>query len=327
MNPDPPRLSLGVDVGGTKVLGLAVDSTGAIVARTTEPTPTRSPAENLGALVTEVVARTITDLERATDGRAIDAPACIGLPGMVRRDGVLAFAPHLRGAGGLDLGRTLPDRGGRTIAVRNDADCAAVAEQRRGAAVGHDNVVIITLGTGIGGGVIVDGTLLRGAHGFAGEFGHMVIETNGPECPCGARGCWERYASGSAVGRFAREAAQAGRLEGVVASAGGDPEAVRGEHVTAAALAGDVEALEILDRVGWWLARGLSNLVASFDPSCIVIGGGLSQAASLLVPAANRYLSDLLEGGRSRPSVEVVTAAFGPDAGAMGASLIAREQR
>jgi glucokinase len=327
VNPRPSELALGVDVGGTKVLGLAVDASGTIVARVTAPTPQRSPAAKLGELVTDVVARTITDLEVATGGAAIDAPACVGLPGMVRRDGVLAFAPHLRGASGLDLGRALPERGGAMIAVRNDADCAAVAEQQRGAAGGHNDVVIITLGTGIGGGVIVDGTLLRGANGFAGEFGHMVIETNGPECPCGARGCWERYASGSAVGRFAREAAQAGRLEGVVASAGGDAEAVRGEHVTAAALAGDEEALEILDRVGWWLARGLANLVASFDPSCIVIGGGLSQAASLLVPAANRYLADLLEGGRSRPPVAVVTAAFGPDAGAMGASLIARGER
>ena len=321
----PSGLSLGVDVGGTKVLGVALDPQGAVVARSVAPTPQRvgTASRSLGSLVTTTVTHVLRELEQETDGACVDSPACIGLPGMVRRDGVLLFAPHLRGAEGLDLGSALPRRGGASIKVLNDADCAAVAEQRLGAAHGHANVLVITLGTGIGGGVLVDGTLLRGANGFAGEFGHMVIDPTGPECPCGSRGCWERYASGSAVGRCARDAAEAGRLEAIVERAGGDPEDVRGEHVTAAALAGDAEALTLLDHVGWWLARGLANLVASFDPSCIVIGGGLSRAADLLVPAARRHLRGLLEGGAQRPEIELVRASLGPDAGAVGAALIA----
>ena len=135
---------------------------------------------------------------------------------------------------------------------------------------------MVTLGTGIGGGLLQGGTLLTGAHGFAGELGHMVVDPSGPPCPCGRRGCWERFASGGGLGRLAREAAQAGQLPEVVALAGGDPEAVRGEHVTAAARAGDPGALAVIGQLGWWVALGLANLVAVVDPSMVVLGGGLA---------------------------------------------------
>jgi len=321
----PPSLALGVDVGGTKVLGVAVDPNGRVVAEGREPTPQAMEADG-GERLADTVASVITTLAADVGVPVRSLPIGVGLPGMMGRDGVLLFAPNLRSASGADLVGLLEKRlGGSRVAVANDADCAALAEQRLGAARGHDDVIVVTLGTGIGGGLIVGGELVRGGRGFAGEVGHMVINVSGPACPCGARGCWERYASGSAVGRLAREAAQAGRLEAIVASAGGEPEAVRGEHVTAAALAGDRDALALIDQVGWWLARGLANLVHVLDPTCIVIGGGLSEAGALLVPAARRHLVGLLEAGDLRPPIDVVAATFGQEAGSIGASLLARE--
>ncbi len=144
-------------------------------------------------------------------------------------------------------------------------------------------MVLVTLGTGIGGGLIVGDELVRGAAGFAGEPGHMVVDPNGPPCPCGRRGCWERYASGSGLGRLGREAAEAGRAGAVVALAGGDPEAVRGEHVTAAAAGGDPEALAVMADFAWWVALGMANLVNLLDPEVVIIGGGLAEAGELLL--------------------------------------------
>jgi glucokinase len=180
----------------------------------------------------------------------------------------------------------------------------------------------VTLGTGIGGGIISSGRLLRGCNGFGGEIGHVVVDPTGPRCPCGKRGCWERYASGAGVARLAREAAIAGRLGSVVATVG-DAEAVRGEDVTLAAAGGDEEAQRVLDEVGWWLALGLANLAAILDPACFVLGGGLSDASALLVPSTNRHLVGLLEAGGRRPTIPVLAAALGPRAGAVGAALLA----
>ena len=163
---------------------------------------------------------------------------------------------------------------GRTLLIENDANFAVLAEQRLGAARGHDHVVMVTLGTGIGGGVMFDGRVQVGSGGFAGEIGHMVVDPNGPSCPCGRRGCWERFASGAGLGVRAREAALAGRLAEVVRLAGGDPESVRGEDVSAAAAAGDPAAQHVIREVGWWIGFGLANLAAVLDPGCFVLGGG-----------------------------------------------------
>ena len=158
---------------------------------------------------------------------------------------------------------------------------------------------MVTLGTGIGAGIITSGRLLHGAQGFAGEPGHMVVDPNGPPCPCGKRGCWERFASGSGLGRLARDAASGGRLDAAVALAGGDPEAVRGEHVTASARAGDVESQAVLDELARWIALGLANLVNVLDPALIVIGGGLVEAADLLLPPGPASLCRPGDGRRS----------------------------
>jgi glucokinase len=151
----------------------------------------------------------------------------------------------------------------------------------------------------------------------------MIVDPNGPPCPCGKRGCWERFASGTGLGRLARDAASAGHLDAAVALAGGDPEAVRGEHVTASARAGDAESLAVLDALAQWIALGLANLVNVLDPGIIVIGGGLVDAADLLLPDVRARFADFVMAGEERPELPIVPAALGERAGAIGAALLA----
>src|SRR4051812_20906569 len=189
---------------------------------------------------------------RSDVGAAVDSIG-VGVPGLVNNDGVLRFAPNLPAVVELrlrdELSRRLP---GAHLRLENDATCAGWGERVRGAARGTDHALLVTLGTGIGGGLVSEGLLVRGANGFAGEIGHMVVDPHGPRCPCGKRGCWERYASGSGLGRLAREAAHAGRAGRMVQLAGGDPEDVRGEHVTSAAAESDDDARAVLATFAWW---------------------------------------------------------------------------
>ncbi len=151
----------------------------------------------------------------------------------------------------------------------------------------------------------------------------MIVDPNGPPCPCGKRGCWERFASGTGLSRLARDAASGGRLDAAVALAGGDAEAVRGEHVTASARAGDAESQAVLDSLAHWIALGLANLVNILDPEVIVIGGGLVEAADLVLPEARTRFAQLVMAGEQRPIVPIVPAELGERAGAIGAALLA----
>jgi glucokinase len=249
----------------------------------------------------------------------------VGAPGLVDNTGVLRYAPNLPRGTGLHIVDRLSTRlGGMRTVVDNDATCATVAEWAFGAATGVTDAVMVTLGTGIGGGIIAGGHVVRGASGFGGEIGHMVVDPTGPVCPCGKRGCWERFASGSGLGRLARDAAHAGRLDEVVSLAGGDPESVRGEHVTMAAKAGDTGALAVLGELGWWLGLGLSNLALVLDPAVMVYGGGLVETVTLVLDKVQAAFDDLLEGHAYRPEVKIVPALLGERAGAIGAALVAR---
>ena len=223
---------VGIDVGGTKALGVALDRSGAIAQQVQRPTP--RGAESLDPLVD-----TLVDL---ADELGVDGSLGVGVPGLVTRDGVLRAAPNLDGVADFAVATLVGERLGHPVSVDNDATCATVAEWQLGAGQGANDLILVTLGTGIGGGLVADGVLHRGRNGFAGEFGHMVVNPNGPRCPCGRQGCWERYASGSGLAMLAREAATGRRLRAVVEHAGGDPQAVRGEHVQAAAREGDEEA-------------------------------------------------------------------------------------
>jgi glucokinase len=309
-----PGLTVGIDVGGTKCLGVGVDGRGAVVAEHRVPTPTTGEGL-LDALV---------EVAQNLRGRLGPVEVGVGVPGLVDIHGTLRFAPNLPGVTEVPVGRALTDRLGGTVHVDNDATCAGWDESQLGAAAGAGDVLLATLGTGIGGGLVAGGRLVRGANGFAGEIGHIVVDPNGPLCPCGRRGCWERYASGSGLGWMGREAAQAGRADRVAVLAGGDPEAVRGEHVTRAAAEGDQAALAVMDRFAWWLALGLASLANVLDPARIVIGGGMVESGDVLLAPTRRAFAALVEGVEHRPDIPIVAAGLGERAGAIGAALLAR---
>lgn len=309
---DPAARRVGIDVGGTKALGVALDGGGRVLAEARRPTPRGD--DSLEPLLDVLV-------DLAQELGAVDDLG-IGVPGLVTRDGVLRAAPNLDGVADFAVGPLLAERLGHPVAVDNDATCAAVAEWQLGAGRSVDDLLLVTLGTGIGGGLIANGAVQRGLNGFAGEFGHMVVDPNGPRCPCGRRGCWERYASGSGLAMLAREAATGHRLHLVVEHAGGDPQNVRGEHVMAAALDGDEEALEVIDEFGRWVALGLSNLTNAFDPSMIVLGGGLAAGSDLYLGPIVRWYRELLYQPHLRPAPRIEFAEWGPLAGAVGAALL-----
>lgn len=302
---------IGVDLGGTKCLGLALDDAGQTVAEHRVATPRGAAA------LLDVIDETVD---------ALGPPSAIGvgLPGLVDVRGVLRFAPHLPGIVDFDMAAALHERyPDAAIRIDNDATCAGWAETQVGAAHGSANAITVTLGTGIGGGVIANGRLVGGANGYGGEIGHMVVDPHGPPCPCGRRGCWERFASGSGLGWMAREAAAA-MPEGRMAElAGGDPEAVRGEHATTAAAEGDEAALALLATFGHWVAVGLANLANVFDPEVIVLGGGLVAAGDILMVPVREAFADMVLAAAHRPPIPVLAAALGERAGAVGAALLA----
>jgi glucokinase len=313
---------LGIDVGGTKVLGVAVDAGGGITAEQRRETV----AGGVGLLddLADLARTLLADGQREAGEPSAKITLGVGVPGLVDRSGTLLFAPNLSGASGTAIKEGLEERLGPGVVVYadNDATCAAAGECAFGAGKGRRDVLFVTLGTGIGGGVLCDGRLLRGAINFAGEIGHMVVDPQGPPCGCGRRGCWERYASGSGLGRLARDAALAGRAARVMALAGGDADAVRGEQVVRAAGEGDQQAHDILAEFAWWLSLGLANLANILDPEVIVIGGGLVRAGEALLEPTRRAFYDQLEGSSARPGIDIVPALLGDRGGAVGAAVV-----
>jgi glucokinase len=312
---------IGVDVGGTKLLAVRLDA-GADGGGTADPVQA-SPKDG-PALVEEVAAAA----RRLCEGRAVAGAVGVGIPGLVDASGTVRFAPNLPGLAGTSLTAALAEAlPGWKIWVGNDATAACWAEHEQGAARGADEVLMVTLGTGIGGGIISGGRLVEGTHRYAGEFGHMVVDPHGPRCPCGKRGCWERFASGSGLGALGRETAIAGEAPRLVDLAGGDPEMVRGEHVTAAAAEGDASAVEIMSRFGWWVALGLANLANALDPELIVVGGGLIVAGDVLIGPTRLAFAELVEAPSVRTNVRIEAAILGSRAGAIGAGLLAASGR
>jgi glucokinase len=320
-------LALGVDVGGTKMLGCVLDPARpeAVLLEHRVDTPLGSEA-----LIVELV-ELVVALGRGAEERGLGAPGSvgsvgIGLPALVDHDSILRFAVHLPGVTDLAVGRLVADRVGLPVTVDNDANCAVVAEVAAGAAAGRREVLLITLGTGIGGGIVTGGRLLRGARGFAGEPGHMTVQRDGVLCQCGRRGCWECYASGRGLGHLARVAAAEGRAPEVRDRAG-SVEGIRGEHVVDAATDGDPGAMAVMEEFGGWVAVGLVNLANMLDPEIIVLGGGLVDAGELLLDPVRRSYETLTLGGDHRDPPPVEPALLGSRAGAIGAALVGAERR
>ena len=312
----PP--AIGVDVGGTKVAGGLVGPDGEVLdtaSRRTPGTSVHDTEDAIVAVVSELVGR-----------HGPPAAVGVGAAGWFDRSGeVVLFSPHLAWRGERLRGR-LAARLPGPLWVGNDADAAAWAEYRYGAARGADLALMVTLGTGIGGGIVAGGRLLRGAHGVAGEWGHVRVVPDGRPCPCGNRGCWEQYASGTALAATAREAvvrspAAAGPL---LARAGGAPERVTGEDVAEAAAAGDRLAAGLIADVGTWLGQGLADLAAVLDPDVVVVGGGMSRLGEVLLGPARERLAASLPGRGFRPGPRLVAAGLGPAAGFVGAADLSR---
>jgi len=313
--PDPGLLA-GVDVGGTKVLGVALrpDDPSTVLAEARVPTP--DTETGLLDAMAEVV--------RQLDAQAGDRVSAVGvgIAGLVDRTGRLRVSPNLPGQRNVDVGVELDRRLDLPIRVDNDATCAAWGEHLAGAARGAEDALLVALGTGIGAGIIADGELVRGAHGFGGEAGHVVVDPRGPRCPCGRRGCWERFASGSGLGWLGRQAAEAGQFPRGVELAGGVADNVRGEHVTQAAREGDDDAVEVMREFAAWVALGVGNLVTLLDCSLVVIGGGLVEAGEVLLAPVRAAYRHQVMAPEEREDVRIVSAELGERAGAIGAALL-----
>jgi glucokinase len=306
--------AFGVDLGGTNLRVGVVDADATVVQQTRVPTPA-----TLDGIV-GAIASAVGELQPLRPGaRALG----VGAAGMVDRDGVIHYSPNVPAFLAAPVRARLEDALGIPVVVDNDANVAAFGELEHGAARGCRDALVITLGTGIGGGVVCDGRVLRGAHGFAGEIGHFQVDPEGPVCACGEPGHWEAVASGTALGALARAHAESGDAPSVVELAGGDPAAVEGTHVGDAALAGAADAIAIVREYAAQVAVGLVGLVNVFDSELVVVGGGLIELGDTLLDPMRAAFAGHLEGARHRPEVPLVAAALGGDAGLVGAARLA----
>jgi glucokinase len=311
-------LTIGVDVGGTKIAAGVVSKSGEILERQRQMTPARD-----ARATSEAIVAMVQDLRTRHDVEAVG----VGAAGYVDADrSTVLFAPNLAWRDE-PLRAAIEQQVGIPVAIENDANAAAWGEFRFGAGADVDDLVMVAVGTGIGGGVVLGGQLFRGHFGIAAEFGHIRAVPHGRVCGCGNYGCWEQYASGKALVRSVREVAEtrSPRAADVLDRAGGDPAAIDGQMITAAAAAGDLLAVEAFEDLGRWLGEGLCDLVLAFDPSVIVIGGGVSEAGELLVDPTVTAFHRHLPGRGHRPEPELRLAQLANTAGIIGASDLARQ--
>ena len=308
--------TIGLDIGGTKISGGAIDGKGVILSQGRRDTPALDPA----AIIAEAASLT----RELSSQHQIDAVGVACAAFIDRSGSTVYFSPNLAWRdeplkARLESALELP------VTIENDANAAAWGEFRFGAAADAGNMVMVTVGTGIGGGVVVDGVLMRGAFGVAAELGHMRVVPGGIRCGCGNRGCWEMYASGTALVREAQELVVSGsplaaRLGELCA---GDPATLRGPDVTRAAAEGDPAAIELLGDLGVWIGEGLASVAAILDPELIVLGGGVSEAGALLIDPALAAFRRNLTGRGHRPEARFALASLGNDAGMIGAADLA----
>ncbi|MGH3767107.1 MAG: ROK family glucokinase [Pseudonocardiaceae bacterium] len=310
-------MTIGVDIGGTKVAAGVVTECGSILATAHRDTPAEDVTQ-----IEDAIAAVVGELSSRYDIAAVG----VGAAGFIdARRSTVMFAPNLAWRDE-PLKASLQRRLERPVVIENDANAAAWAEVRFGAGRGGAQVVALTVGTGIGGGIVINGQLVRGQFGAAAEIGHVTVVPDGRLCGCGLRGCWEQYASGRALVREAHDLVRAapGRAGGLLRRAGGRPESITGEMITQAALDGETAALRCFEVIGTWLGRGLGGLAAVLDPGVFVIGGGVSAAGELLRAPALTAFRACLTGHGHRPLAELRIAQLGPDAGLVGAADLAR---
>ncbi|WP_084130535.1 ROK family glucokinase [Demequina sp. NBRC 110055] len=312
--------AIGVDIGGTKIAVGVVDEQGRIVAKTRRKTQPEDAA-SIDAAIADAVAELAADHEFEAIGLAAagfvsaDRERVLFAPNIAWRE--YPLAEKVTAAIGRDDVR---------VVVENDGNAAGWAEFAFGPAREASSMIMLTIGTGLGAAIISDGQLIRGSAGFAAELGHVRVQPGGHPCGCGLKGCWEQYASGSALVREARRAARerSVRAAGLLRLAGGDPENITGPLVTQIAEEGDDLGIELLTDLGRWIGAGAASLAAVLDPEMYVVGGGVIAAGDLILePARESYLKHLPAAGH-RPVAPIVAASMGNDAGIVGAAELAR---
>ena len=310
-------LTVGVDVGGTIVRAGVVDPDGAVIDSAGTATPKSDDA------LESAIARCVGELTARHEVCAVG----LAVAGFIDADrGQVRFAPHLSWRDA-PVAEWMAERLGVPVVVEHDANAAALAERRYGAAAGASTVVFVALGTGIGGALLLDGALYRGAFGVAPEFGHLRVVPDGRACECGKRGCWERYCSGTALATTALEmlADPDGTRSVLHREAARDPGRITGQRVAAAARDGDRLARRAVRDMGRWLGEGLSVIADVLDPELIVVGGGVSESAPLFLDEAREHYASIVTGAGNRPLARIRTAQLGSAAAVVGSAELARE--
>ena len=317
-NSDP--LALGIDLGGSKILTAVVNAQGQMFSRDHSATPA---AEGQEAVIKSI----LKSVDRALDQASIAASDLgaigLGAPGILSPEtGIIFASPNLPGWRDVPLRDIIEKKLGKKTFVMNDANAAALGELYFGAGRGARNFICITIGTGIGGGIVIDGKIYTGAFGAAGEVGHMTIDNNGPLCKCGNTGCWETLASGTALLREAKHQIEEGASTSILDCAGGDMGKVTPKIIHTAAKQGDNLARELITQTGYYLGVGLANLINIFNPELIVIGGGLSNIGDmLLVPAFKT--AKVRAYREAYQAVRFVPTELGQNSGVFGAAAFA----
>jgi glucokinase len=310
--------AIGIDVGGTKVLGGVVTASGEILATARRDTPREG-----GRALTEAIANVATELAQQFPVESIGVSAA----GFITSDRQTMLAtPNISNWNGVNLVNELTEILHKKIVLENDANAAVWGEFKFGAGRGRNDLMMLTLGTGVGGGLILDGAVFRGAFGIGAELGHIRLIPDGQLCGCGIRGCLEQYASGSALMRHAREAIDASPLlaRNLLERGDGSIEGLKGQHITDAARDGDPVAIAAFNTMANYLGAGIASLCAVVDPSCIVLGGGVIDAGELFLGPTREAALKLLPFSGKHPYPEIVPAELGNNAGLVGVADLSR---
>jgi len=310
--------AIGIDVGGTKVLGGVVSPTGEILATARRDTPREG-----GKVLTQAIADVATELSSKYPVDSIGVSAA----GFISSDRQTILAtPNIAGWNGVNLVNELTQIIGKRIVLENDANSAAWGEFKFGAGRGRKDLMMLTLGTGVGGGLILDGSVFRGAFGIGAELGHLRIVPDGHLCGCGIRGCLEQYASGSALMRHAREAISASPdlARNLLARGDGTLEGLKGHHITEAARDEDPVALAAFNTMASYLGAGIASLCTVIDPSCIALGGGVIDAGEIFLAPTRKAALSLIPFSGKHPFPEIVAAELGNNAGLVGVADLSR---
>ncbi|OLT13165.1 glucokinase [Pseudonocardia sp. CNS-139] len=307
-------MAIGLDIGGTKIAGAVVDDLGTVVDELVEPTPEESDAESVTAVLLSLIERFRARHDVVTIG--------VGAAGIVEWPvGRMLWAPN-NAYRDWPVREQLEKVTNLPVRVDNDANVAALAEARLGEP--YPNMVLVTVGTGIGGGLVLDGQIYRGPTGLGAELGHIILNPDGPVCGCGNHGCFEAYASGTALNRMGREAA-ADEPDGLIARLGREQGEVTGHTVVRAVELGDEVASALFARLGRWLGVGIASLANIFEVDAVVVGGGLVETGELLLAPARIAAKEFAYAPSARGVAPIVPATFGGDAGKIGAALLALE--